>query len=166
MHAQNREDLLKQNFSKCIKWNPVSLSIGALSVHYEKINSNDKSLMYYGNIFKFLYQNRILGFGLGAGYRSYFTDNSKSDFYIEPFIKYQFIQLMNTNWNLNTFGLGLIAGRKWILGERITMEVYGGPLYSFGFNKVGSNPSLPYIYWLPSVNGIWLKSGLAFGYRY
>ena len=64
---------------------------------------------------------------------------------------------------IQSLGVGIIGGRKWVYGNKISFEIYAGPSYCVGFTKIGSTT---YILkeWLPFVNGIMPKGGFALGY--
>ncbi|MBC7384411.1 MAG: hypothetical protein H7296_15700 [Bacteroidia bacterium] len=164
--TQTRAELTKPAYSRCIKINPLSLAIGSISVHYEKIISNEKSINIFANLLNLRYRNNFYGFGLGAGLRSYFTGSDKNSFYVEPFLKYQFLSNAYNIGSINAISIGLTGGRKWTVTHRITFEFFGGPLLSKGFIKQGTMPAYTNAETLGPLNGIWFRGGIAVGYSF
>jgi hypothetical protein len=169
--AQGRESLYKSDYGKNIKWNPLSLSVGSLSLQYERFIDTDKSVCTFGYIADFAYGNEIFVAGIGVGYRSYFNDVFVKSFFAEPFIKYQYITIPSggiapgSSADINTISVGFTGGRKWIFGKHITTEIYLGPSYNLGKLDEG-NGSVNLPDWLGPVNGIWVRGGLNVGWRY
>jgi hypothetical protein len=163
--AQGRASLYKSDYGKNIKWNPLSLSIGSLSLQYERFIDTDKSVCTFGYIANFAYSNEIIVAGIGVGYRSYFNDVFVKSFFAEPFVKYQYITIPGAGGTFNTLSVGFTGGRKWLFGKHLTSEIYFGPSYNFGSINEG-NGSVNIPDWFGPVNGIWVRGGLNVGWRY
>jgi hypothetical protein len=164
--AQQKPSNKPFHFKKEIKWSPMALSFGAFTFHYENYYNEEKSINVWANGLNFMYSGVIIGFGGGAGFRDYFTPQKKNSFYLEPFIKYQFVTNTNNNERYNTTGFGLVLGRKWVFAKRITLEMFLGPSYNFGLYKSGTNSATRYPDWLGPVNGMFGRAGLNVGYRF
>lgn len=163
--AQGRESLYRTDYGKNIKWNPLSLSVGSLSLQYERFIDMEKSVCPFGYVANLYYSNEIYVAGVGVGYRSYFYDVYVKSFFAEPFVKYQYITVPSAGATFNTISLGFTGGRKWLFGKHFTTELYMGPSYNFGAIDEG-NGSVNMPDWFGPINGIWIRGGLNVGWRY
>jgi hypothetical protein len=154
------------HFKKEIKWSPLALTLGAINFQYENYYNEEKSINVWAYGLNFVYTGEFIGFGGGIGFRDYFTPEKKNSYYIEPFIKYQFMVETYTNDNFNSTGLGLVLGRKWVLGKRFTTEAFLGPVYNWGLYKRGSASTVRYPEWFGPINGMFGRFGLNVGYRF
>ena len=164
--AQQKPASRAFHYQKEIKWSPVSIAFGAITFHYENYYNPQKSINVWGNVLDLYYANVIKGFGLGVGFRDYFTPERKNSYYIEPFIKYQFMTDTYANDRFNTTGIGIVLGKKWVFGKRISTEIFLGPSYNIGLYKTGNASSTRYPEWLGPINGMFGRAGINIGYRF
>jgi hypothetical protein len=155
-------------YKKEIKFQGLGLAYGSFNMHYEKYSSKGNSINVNAYVFDFLYAKELKGFGIAAGYRDYFTPQLASSYFLEPFIKYQY--MVEKGWNnsyvFNTNSIGIVLGRKLVIMDRLTLEFYLGPSVNFGFFKEGYKNSQLMQEWIGPINGIFIRSGLNIGYRF
>ncbi|GAB2969593.1 hypothetical protein GCM10027048_45590 [Hymenobacter coalescens] len=129
-----------------LKLNVFSPVIRTGSFFYEHKTGAHRSAQLgaaYTNI-KYGYTRRR-GVTLTPEYRFYLTGDALDGFYLGPFVRFRGFkmstevtrfddagnpyQLARTG-NSYTLGGGVVAGRQWLLGDHITLDVYGGPSFS------------------------------------
>lgn len=167
LHSQNAMEGRTFHYQKEMKWQLGAMAYGNLQFQYEKFNSRNSSINAFGNVFNLFYSGVFKGFGLGSGYRSYFTPERKHSYFVEPFAKYQFMKdPYNTRYY--TLSAGLVLGRKWFLSDRFSAEFFMGPCFNLGFIKETStsNNTLRFPVWMGPVNGIWARYGFNIGYKF
>jgi hypothetical protein len=164
-NGQGRESLYQLTPPKAIKWNPLGLTVGSISLQYEKGISRDQSICAYGYFGNYMYGGDVFFAGLAIGYRSYYEASFQKGWYAEPFIKYQYVSIPQASGSFNTVSAGFLGGRKWNLGQHICTEMYLGPSYNFGAVDEG-NGSVPIPDWLGPINGIFVRMGANIGWRY
>ena len=70
------------------------------------------------------------------------------------------------NDRYNTTGFGIVLGRKWVLGKRMSLETFLGPCYNLGLYKSGTSSAVRYPEWLGPVNGMFGRAGINLGYKF
>ncbi|MEI6508260.1 MAG: DUF3575 domain-containing protein [Bacteroidota bacterium] len=167
--AQKRRPAIKELDKKNIlKVNLLSPFLGTLSVQYEKRIDNESSFQYgfyyfSGNVF-----GRYVG---GEGvcftpeYRYYLTESSPEGAYIQPYVRLgKFWQTTRTTGvsadNFYATAAGIVLGKQWIFRNKISFDMYAGPLYTKSFF---SNPANNIQGYNPLLNGYWLRAGCTVG---
>lgn len=135
-----------------IKANPIGLAFGIANAGYE-FSMNDTqtltiSALYY-NI------SDISGFGAGAEYRFYFTEEALRGWHAGPNAGFFSLSgsglLSDTTATVFTFGGE--AGHQWIIGEHFLVDVFAG------LNIVSGGSNL-------NVSGTALGLGVSLGYAW
>ncbi len=150
--AQNEETSTKKNI---LKTNILGFIGSYYSLSYERVLTPKTSLQFTGGyIDKFLSASMTINssytktsssgyFGL-VEYRYYASSSgSPKGFFIAPFARFQQITLTyesnisSSSTNPNTpnkysnshpmFNLGFVVGGQWIFGEKVSLDVWGGP---------------------------------------
>lgn len=79
-------------------------------------------------------ETKFRGFGITPEFRYYLSDQALDGFYLGPFLRYQNFDLTDDltedEATFSSFGGGLVIGRQWLLKERITIDLFGGPAYN------------------------------------
>lgn len=165
LHAQGRQDLTQSTYKNTLKVNLTSLALGSLSIHKEKVIDPNNSLTVWGYGCNYLYANQIFVFGIGAGYRSYFKGQEKNSLYAEPYLRYQYLTIPDASVSVNTLSAGFVGGKRWFLGNRLTLELFFGPSLNFGAVDEG-NGSVIFPDYMGPLNGVAARTGINFGFRY
>jgi hypothetical protein len=79
--------------TQVIKTNPLALAFGNFNVTYERTLNESSSLNIFGNYFFGLGDLDVTAFGVGAGWRYYFTHSKKpipAGFYVQPQVSLSF----------------------------------------------------------------------------
>ncbi len=155
--------------SGVIKLNILSPIVSTLNLSYEHMLSEDRSaqlgFFYTGAS---IGDTKLSGIGITPEYRIYLGDDPAPDgFYVAPFLRYQNFKLSsdfdNSEGTYSSFGVGLIVGRQWLFGERVTFDIFLGPSYSFGNVEVtDGNDNFD----LGGVDGFGLRTGITLGFAF
>jgi len=133
-----------------IKVNPIGLAFGIGNAGYEfTINDNQTgtiSALYY-NV------SDISGFGAGAEYRFYFTEEALRGWHAGPSLGY-FSLSDDFDNSAGFFTIGGEAGHQWIFGEHFVVDVFAG----IGFVS-GSSDTI-------NVNSAAIGLGVSLGYAW
>ena len=166
-HDRRYEDIDKKNI---IKINLLSPFLGTLSLQYEKI-INDESSMQYGFYYfsgtLFAQSFPVLGFCFTPEYRFYLSESTPHGIYIQPYLRFARFWLTGKYANVsdNAFtGIagGMVFGKQWLFKNKISMDLYAGPLYTkIFFVDNSSTRGLPNV-----ANGYWIRTGLTLGYYF
>lgn len=165
LHAQGRQELAEITYKNTLKVNLTSFAIGSLSIHKEKVIDQNNSLTVWGYGCNYLYANQIFAFGVGAGYRSYFKGQEKNSLFAEPYLRYQYLVIPDASVSVNTLSAGFVGGKRWLLGNRLTLEAFFGPSINFGAIDEG-NGSVIFPDYMGPLNGVAARMGVNFGFRY
>jgi hypothetical protein len=119
-----------------IKTNPIGLAFGNFNVTYERV-LNDKSSVLGSANFRFgLFGIDVFNFGLGAGYRYYFTHANKdvpTGFYVNPQAGFGFGSVTEEDVvdnSFTTFGIGAELGYQWAWTSGFVLDLGIGPNYT------------------------------------
>lgn len=153
-------------FNQELKVNYTYLGLGIMQLQYEKYMKEDFSYNLNFSYINYVYIDEIIGFNLSFGPRNYFTPEKPASFYVEPSVGLLFLKDNYYDDRYSTLSFALVLGRKWNLGNRITMDIYLGPSANIGFQKSGYNFSSKIKDWNGPLNGIFIKGGLTAGYRF
>jgi hypothetical protein len=176
--------------SNAVKLNIFSLAIGTYNVSYERaiddMHTAQLGFFYLGyKIGSGDYKTSFTGFGITPEFRIYF-DEALSGWYVAPFLRYQNYTIKEdfdiyddpatpaiesgigtARGTLQTFGVGVIAGHQWLLGEHFTIDVFLGPVYNAGSAKVSSDSDADnYEFSTGAFDGFGIRTGLTFGFAF
>ena len=137
---------------QAIKANPIGLAFGIANAGYE-FSINDTQT---GTISAIYYDvSGASGFGAGAEYRFYFSDEALRGWHAGPTVG--FISLKGSgvlsDVSSSIFTIGGEAGHQWILGEHFVIDTFVG----IGFVSGGSDLS---------VSGTAIGLGVSLGYAW
>jgi len=108
-----------------VKVNPLGLVFGIANAGYERVIDNKQSFTFSSNYFKF---DEIKGFGIGAGYNIYLTnDNAPDGLHIGPGMGVSFLsdnEVSATLLNANATG-----GYQWILWKHFAIDLTASGYY-------------------------------------
>lgn len=125
-----------------VKVNPIGLAFGSLNGGYETFLTDKTSLYLKGNFYsRGLIGIRYTGFGVGAEYRFYLSDNDRpKGLYAGPIANIGFIGTNSDlidNYTLIT--IGGVIGYQWVFSEKFTVEVNIGPAYGIVTGDFGDS---------------------------
>lgn len=120
-----------QSHSNVIKTSPLALAFGNFNATYEKVLNEKSSFLVSAN-----YQYRLFGvdvnaFGVGAGWRYYFTHANKdvpAGFYIQPQAGANFGNV--DDFNYTSIGFGAEIGYQWVWSSGFVLDLGIGPQYT------------------------------------
>jgi hypothetical protein len=163
-----------------VKANILSPLAGSINVHAEvKAGVNASHQIEYYMLTGFFFGEPIYarGFGLTYNYRFYLTGSFPKGFYTQPYLRYQqfwfdptisastnpstqFGVSANPRLNLSVLGSGIVFGYQHILFERVSLEMFAGPMYNASYegNKRTSPGSIP-----PFFSGGFIRFGITAG---
>lgn len=178
-HAQTyqRKPLKEIEKRNIVKLNLISPFVGTLSIQNERVLDEESSIqlgLYYfsGSLFGTQYPEQ--GFCFTPEYRMYLSDEAPRGFYIQPYLRFarfwqeqasSFASRNNTTGNANFYGVagGIVMGRQWVIADRVTFDMYIGPLYTKTFFD---DPSIRSRDLPPMFNGYWFRGGITFGFMF
>jgi hypothetical protein len=164
-------------FANIVKCNLLSPFMGTVNIHLERMNTINSSSQFEA----FFFTGQVLGqpvdatgFGLTYNYRYYLTGSFPTGFYVQPFTRYQ--QYTNKQQSssfsattitdperINTLGLGIVFGYQVVFFERVTFDLFGGPVYNKSYldgKPATANDTGPFF------NGGWMRLGTTFGFAF
>ncbi len=159
------------NQTSILKLSLLSPFIKTLSLSYESTISKDNSLnfglyLFSGSINKIISSSKA--FGLTFGYRHYFSHTAPVGIYCEPSIRFQNVsgnivvsKRTNDPLEVNSLTAGFMLGKQWLIGEKISLNYYVGPIFSIADSDIASTNILA-----NSLNGYWFRSGFTMGYKF
>ena len=161
---------IEPDFLRIIKVNVLSPVVGTVNVHYENVLNENGSLQVEGFYFggQFLSrQTDVRGVGFTANYRYYFTQRFPQGWFVQPFLRYQrYWPIVASNFrntdNIQVGSLGIVFGYQVLAARRISLDIYGGPIYSKLFDK-DKRVTRDFI---PVLNGPWLRIGCTLGFLF
>lgn len=134
-----------------IKVNILSPIVRTANFSYERALNESSSLQVGFFYTGFSDDNATYrGFGITPEYRFYLGSNPAPEgAYLAPFVRFTKLSLDVDETDVSSggeadftaFGGGLVVGRQWVLKERITMDIFGGPAYNSGTVDVKSGDS-------------------------
>jgi hypothetical protein len=141
-NGQPKPERIKRNI---LKVNLISPVLRSFSMAYE--NVLNKNTSFQVTMF-FIGDNDTdlrNGFGITPEVRLYLSDrkNAPAGFFVAPFLTYQNYKLdysvfdnSRSTWirkeqPSSVFGAGVIIGGQWVFKNRVSLDVWGGPGYSF-----------------------------------
>lgn len=154
-----------------IKLNLLSPVLRTINVSFEQ-GVSEKSSAQLGFFYTGVSIGDLLyrGIGITPEFRFHVTgDNAIDGFYVAPFLRYQSLKLSyedDTNDDsatLSTFGGGLLIGNQWVMGERITLDIFIGPSYNTGKVKAEADSSSETFDVSGSFNGFGVRTGITLG---
>lgn len=166
LHAQINEGNQDIFTFKEIKINPIYSGIGIAQIQFEKFQNNTRSLNVVVNYINLGYWGNNTGFGIGIGQRNYLKEKNGTGYFVEPFGSYFYLENRGAKQSTNTLSTGAVLGRKWLLFNRLSFDVYLGPSINFGFMKEGTQSTQKIDYWVGPMNGIFARFGCSMGYRF
>ncbi len=174
-NPRNKEFALKVNY--------LSPFYGAVCIHSEipTLNMNAVNVFVFAG-FRNFEGNGVEGYGIGAEYKFYHKGAPLSGGnYISPFVRYRDIKLWGdykeTVNGVVTFeghkaipvqaiGGGIVFGKQWLLGNRILIDLFGGPDINYILNSDPDRDDvgLEALKILTSLIGI--RFGTTFGFKF
>ncbi len=151
---------------KEIKLNPIYAGLGIAQIQLEKFQNKTHSINVIANYINLGYFGNNTGFGICFGQRNYFKEKNGTGWFAEPFVSYFYLDYNNAQQSTNTLSIGAVLGRKWLLFNRLSFDVYLGPSLNFGFLKEGTQSTKKIDYWVGPMNGIFARFGCSMGYRF
>ncbi|MCB0688022.1 MAG: DUF3575 domain-containing protein [Saprospiraceae bacterium] len=112
--------------TKAVKFGPFGFIFGNYNARYEMGLNETSSLQFGANAYSYkLFDEKVSGFGLDAGYRYYFKEAIKGP-YITPVINFDANKttLLGQDGNFTLLGASALVGWQWVTG--------GGFLVDFG----------------------------------
>lgn len=148
------------------KLNMVSPVLSSLSLAYERVINPAQSFQV--SIFVqnqnsdagYYYADKLVGFGIIPELRYYLSErkDAPAGFFIAPFLSYRHYaaDYQDYDYNSQTYtdrsatfdgiGVGITVGGQWIFKKRISLDVWGGTGFGFGFTNEKADASDPYEY--------------------
>ncbi len=162
----------QENGKNVIKINPFGALLGSYSMSYERVVTNKSTLQFdanYGDIN--LFGLKINTFGVGAGYRFYFskTKSVPEGFFVSPSIAYSNVSLYLTSTpadkvTVGTFEGGVVGGYQWIFDSGFQIDLFVGPRFiSVGSLSIPTESDDMELY-LGELSGVGTKLGFSIGY--
>lgn len=139
-----------------IKVNYLSPIVSTASLFYERVVGKNTSvqlgLAYTGaKIGAGDAKTSINGFYITPEFRYYASKKgAPTGFFVAPYLRYQNLSLKATTSaafgfpateskaTFSSFGGGIVLGGQWLFGDRVSLEVFGGPAYNAGSIKTTS----------------------------
>lgn len=146
--------------TQLIKTNPLGLAFGNFNVTYERVLNEKSTINLSAN-----YQYRLFGvdvnsFGVGAGWRYFFTYAKKdvpAGFYLQPQANVTFGNV--DDFNYTAIGIGAEIGYQWVWDSGFVLDLGLGPQYTI---LTGSYEDIGF----DSEGGILPAATLAIGYAW
>jgi hypothetical protein len=175
-----------------VKLNVLSLFTRTGSLSYEHVLS-DKLSLQLGVQYTLPRRARILGvnllgedgrmnrFSVTPELRYYPAGAAPTGFYVGPFARYVNLSVsgdvtqdingqtrtVSGRVTQNTYSFGGVLGGQWVFGEHFSLDVFGGPYFSFGSINVSQNITEEDYNFPSSVSfPVWLRAGLSLGYSF
>ena len=149
--------------SQVIKTNPLGLAFGNFNVSYERTLNESSSINVFANYFFGLAGLDVQAFGVGAGWRYYFTHAKKpipAGFYVQPQVGLSFGNVtddFDEDFGYSTIGIGAELGYQWVWDSGFVLDLGIGPNYLI-YNGDGADTF--------DGNGILPTGTLAVGYAF
>lgn len=134
-----------------IKTGPIALAFGSFNACYEKVLNEKSSVVPSASAFFGIGDLTGTAFGVGVGYRRYFTDKpAPQGFYGQPQVGATFGE------GASAISLGAELGYQWVWDSGFALDLGIGPAYYIGLgdNVVGA------------FSGVVPSSTLAIGYQF
>lgn len=167
INAQHK--LNDNNYSRGLKFNLVSPFVGSFAVQYESSINKDAFLVLSGYYFTGQITNitePFRGFGIAGEYRYYTSYKEMEGFYLQPFIRYQYLKEVQKNlMAYSTIGPGILFGYQSILIKNFVLDMYIGSAYNFGridYNTVNQSSYDPSIF----LDNYSIRGGVSFGFLF
>lgn len=144
-----------------IKVNYLSPIVSTASLFYERVVGKNTSvqlgLAYTGaKVGAGDAKTSINGFYITPEFRYYASKKgAPTGFFVAPYLRYQNLSLKVTTpadpffgtsatedkATFSSFGGGIVLGGQWLFGDRVSLEVFGGPAYNAGSIKTEGTAS-------------------------
>lgn len=152
--------LFAQKANHVIRWNPLAMIVGTISLEYEMVINKKMSLGTGFGYMDFTFgdptasgEYHYNGYGFNPYLRYYVTHNTKdipAGFYIGPTIDYTNLTIELTikdpsnfsnsatgSIDVSTLGVGAFIGYQWIFSDIVALDIYlGGGQYSGSTGKI------------------------------
>lgn len=169
-NAQKKVDNEKMNN---VKVNIASLLLSTAAVAYERQLSESTSAQLQVNYTGASIpgaDTKIRGLMIIPEFRYYPKKEGFVGFYVAPYLRYQGLKLENidptTNVTdkatLNTFGGGVLLGKKWTIGS-VSLEFFAGPQYNSGKIKTEGTATEDDFSFKGGLNGFGVRTGFTVG---
>lgn len=122
--------------TQVIKTNPLGLAFGNFNVTYERVMNEKSSINIFGNYFYGFAGLDVAAFGVGAGYRFFFTHKKKpvpAGFYVQPQVGFSFGSVtddFDDDYSYSTIGIGAEIGYQWVWDSGFVLDLGIGPQYT------------------------------------
>lgn len=152
-----------QSYSNVVKANPIGLALGNFNVTYEKMISQSSSFLVSGSYAYKLLGSDVNTFGIGAGYRYYFTHAKTpipSGFWVTPKVGFELgsVKDNGTNHSISAFSIGAELGYQWAFQNGFVIDLGIGP----NFTTIKTDDSAT----LDKLSGILPSMTLSIGYAF
>ncbi|RYY84259.1 MAG: DUF3575 domain-containing protein [Chitinophagaceae bacterium] len=160
--------------SNAIKVNILSPLVKTGSFFYErKITENKSAQLGVGfTSWGKADATKLSGIFITPEFRFYLNGEALNGFYVAPFLRYQNLKVTTkssdfsgnaseSKGTLNTFGGGVMAGRQWMLGDIVTLDLFIGPSYNVGdvkYESSNGDADIP-----ASFSGFGVRTGITLG---
>lgn len=117
--------------SQVVKTNPLALAFGNFNATYERVLNEKSSFLVSANYQYQLFGVDVSAFGVGAGWRYYFTHANKdvpAGFYVQPQAGVNFGSANDSNYT--TIGFGAEIGYQWVWSSGFVLDLGIGPQYT------------------------------------
>jgi hypothetical protein len=162
----------QENGKNVIKINPLGALFGSYSMSYERVVDTRSTVQFdanYGNIN--IFGLRINTFGVGAGYRYYFSKSKSAPegFFVSPSVSYSNVSLSLTDtptdrFQVGTYEGGVVAGYQWIFDSGFQIDLYLGPRFVSVSDFSIQNQTEDMDIYIQGLSGIGTKLGFSIGY--
>jgi Protein of unknown function (DUF3575) len=152
-----------------LKINILSPVVKTLNIQYERGLSASSSFQL-----GFFYtgysagDTKFSGFGITPEYRFYLSDTeAPAGVYVAPFVRYTNFKLeedvTSSEADFTAVGGGIILGKQWVFKEKVTLDLFIGPIYSSGKVDVTSGTDS---FDTDAFDGFGVRTGICFGFKF
>ncbi len=164
-----------------------SFQIGMGYMDFYGFGSNTNTY-YNGNTNTSVTSERSRGFFFTPEYRYLFDGEYMDGIFIAPFLKYTFMQYdetqknvteiynqgnyttqttySNTSNSYNSLGIGITIGKQFIFKNKISLEVFGGPVYNILLSGTSTEINISHSMNNVNIRGYGARAGMTVGFLF
>lgn len=107
--------------TQAIKVGPLGFLLGNYNLRYERALGSNSSLQLGANYYDYkIFDEKVSGFGIAAGYRYYFKEALRGP-YVSPALTYSFNETLG--YKYSDLGVDATIGYQWVTGGGFVIDL-------------------------------------------